>query len=101
LLERITNVPDMHGDTIGMRVIGKYNIEIIDRFLEISGELTRVENDANKVNAAHLILGNLSLKSQEKLMLIERIVKDKSLISKDNNQGYSPLNYFIISLTLN
>jgi hypothetical protein len=59
MLERITNVPDMHGDTVGMRVIGKYNTEIVHKFLEISGELTRIENDLTKINAAHLILGNL------------------------------------------
>jgi hypothetical protein len=63
LLERIVNVPDMHGDTVGMRVIGKYSIEIIDRFMEISGGLTKIENDLNKVNAGHLILGNLTLNS--------------------------------------
>lgn len=101
LLERIVNVPDMHGDTVGMRVIGKYSIDIIDRFMQISGGLTRIENDLNKVNAAHLILGNLTLKSKEKLMLIQRIIKDNSLISQDNVQGYSPLNYFILSLPLN
>ncbi len=58
MVERLVNVPDMHGDSVGMRVIAKGSFELIQSFLEVSGNLTKVENDHNKVNVAHFILGN-------------------------------------------
>ena len=84
MVERLVNVPDMHGDSVGMRVISKGSFEMIQSFLEVSGNLTKFKNDHNKVNVAHLIVGNQSLSSKEKLLLVKTIVPDKTLISKDN-----------------
>jgi hypothetical protein len=74
LIESLINIPDMQGDSVGLRVLSKGSFSHINKFIEASGELKRFENSKNGVNAVHAILGNLSLNSKEKLLLIDTVV---------------------------
>jgi hypothetical protein len=66
MLEKLANVPDMHGDTVAMRVIKKLGISDITQFIEITGPLTKFVNDKTRTNVAHLLLCNRGLNSQDK-----------------------------------
>jgi hypothetical protein len=74
LMESLINVPDMQGDSVGLRVLSKGSFSHINKFIEASGELKRFENSQNSVNAVHALVGNLSLNSKEKHLLIDSVV---------------------------
>ena len=80
MLERLANVPDMHGDTVAMRVINRLMHNDITQFLDITGPITRLVNDKTRTNIAHLILANRKLDSVEKLKLIDLIVLEDLML---------------------